>query len=92
MANIRPAVAITILLLGFGPAARGASFVRVVSSRTRTSSVNSSIAGTVGSSGVAAGDSVVVRANFLLDSESRLRGALGAGAQGGHGSHSDGTP
>ena len=42
--------------------------------------------------GVAAGDSVVVRANFLLDSESRLRGALGAGAQGGHGSHSDGTP
>jgi RND family efflux transporter MFP subunit len=43
-------------------------------------------------SGVAAGDSVVVRANFLLDSESRLRGALGAGAQGAHGSHSGGTP
>jgi hypothetical protein len=63
MANIRPAVAIAIFLLGFGPAARGASFVRVVSSRTRTSSVNSSIAGTVGSAGVAAGDSVVVTVN-----------------------------
>ena len=63
MANIRPAVAITIFLLGFGPAAHGASFVRVVSSRTRTSAVNSSMAGTVGSGGVAGGDSVVVTVN-----------------------------
>jgi RND family efflux transporter MFP subunit len=42
--------------------------------------------------GLAAGDSVVVHANFLLDSESRLRGALDAEAKGAPGSHPGGTP
>jgi multidrug efflux pump subunit AcrA (membrane-fusion protein) len=43
-------------------------------------------------SGLAGGDSVVVRANFLLDSESRLRGALGAGSGAAHGSHTEPQP
>jgi Cu(I)/Ag(I) efflux system membrane fusion protein len=43
-------------------------------------------------SGVDAGDSVVVRANFLLDSESRLRGALEGGSQGAHRSHAEPQP
>ena len=37
-------------------------------------------------SGVLAGEQVVVKANFLIDSESRLRAAL-AGPAGGHGGH-----
>ena len=36
-------------------------------------------------SGVAAGEQVVVRANFLLDSESQLRAAIAGAVAGGEG-------
>jgi Cu(I)/Ag(I) efflux system membrane fusion protein len=35
-------------------------------------------------SGIAAGEQVVIRANFLLDSESRLRAAIAGMGAGGH--------
>jgi hypothetical protein len=60
MGTLRSAIAVTVLILGFGPSARGASFVKVVATRTRTSTVNASMTASVPSSGVAAGNSIVV--------------------------------
>jgi hypothetical protein len=60
MGTFRSAIAVAILLLGFGPSADGASFVKVVTSRTRTNTLNSSLTASMPSSGVASGDSIVV--------------------------------
>ena len=60
MGTLRSALAVTVLFLGFGPTAYSASFVKVAATRTRSSSLNSSIAAPIPTSGVAAGDSIIV--------------------------------
>jgi Dictyostelium (slime mold) repeat len=62
MGTLRSAIkiAVTVFLLGIGQTALAASFVKVAGTRTRTSTLNSSMTAPVPSSGVAAGDSVIV--------------------------------
>jgi hypothetical protein len=60
MGSIRSAVAAAVLLLAFGRSADAASFVKVIGARTRTNTLNSSITISVPSSGVAAGNSILV--------------------------------
>ena len=62
MGTLRSAIAIafTVFLVGIGHTALAASFVKVVTTRTRTNILNSSITAPVPTNGVASGDSIVV--------------------------------